>query len=312
MNKYVNILMVSIALTLQPVVAEIIKSFKLKRPVERVSVIQGFAGTGKSECLKMIKIKLESQRSKMTCLGLWDMNEDTGCSPEEFIQSIKDKTKDISGKKVVLLDNVDAWMRTLNRQPEVTSFDKWEKELVRPLLYQSKDIFIVVTTSRQLFWNDPDVTSNIQLHELSSPTLEQMKSKATSGLSKKIEKTYSLTFGYVWAMAQLKSKPELSASDIAKATTIFVKQQIAEDISNILSEIAITPLLNIPLLRRLVKVGSSEITHGKAVELLDSLLKCGLLTPLSDISAYRFTDGGIRRLLMREFRNSNPEDFSKA
>lgn len=307
MSKRINILLVGIAITLQPIVAEIFRSFRSKRPEERINIIQGFAGTGKSECLRMLKIKLDNPSATISCLGLWDMRADANTSPDNLIQDIRDKAKNVTGRKVVLLDNIHAWM-TQHDERDGIVFDKWEKELIRSLLYEFRDIFIVVTTSRPLFWNDPDVTSNIRVYELKSPILVKIKANRKT-ISLKLQNDYEITFGYLTAMAKLNDEPESNANDVAKLATNFIKQQIPENARGILPDIAVAPLLNIPLLRRLVKNDNSEITHGKAVELLEGLLNSGLLIPLNDISAYRFSDGGIRRLLMREFKDSRPDEF---
>lgn len=308
MNKRINILLVGVAIALQPIVAEIFRTFRLKRIEERISVILGFAGTGKSECLTMIKINLESKQSKMNCLGLWDMQAEINASPDNLLQDIRHKAKNAMGRKVILLDNIHAWMTKQDGNDEGMFFDKWERELIKPLLYEFRDVFIVVTTSRPLFWNDPDVTSNIHLYELKSPTLEKII-EIRRNASLKLKKEYQIALGYLMAASELEREPESGAHNIAKSATNFVKEQVPQNVRNILPDIAIAPLLNIPLLRRLVKNDNKEITHGKAVELLNGLLNSGLLIPLNDISAYRFTDGGIRRLLMREFKNSNPEGF---
>lgn len=268
-------------------------------------VFWGSRGSGKTTALRYLAAVLSDQKSGIRVLGPFDAGEGAA---DEYAQEISRAVSAVSGevsKIVVLLDNLDALVRT----PNAAALYAFEQDVLVKFV-QHENITIVATSRIPITWRDWETKSRHQT--LAMPYLDR-EEVGRQALANEInpDDAFRLTLGHPQMLAWLLASPDISGTEIAVRAAAYFLDGLPAATAESATLMSLLPTFDVGVLREVMPLEKSSIAEGFYSQYLDrihDLVAAGILTWSASTGGYQFLDGVVRYHLARSFQSRRPDD----
>lgn len=264
-----------------------------------------YRGGGKTTFLHSLKMVFAGP--DVALIGLWDA---AVFQVEQIIQEILHAVEVSShARKVVLLDNLDYWLRAGDGE----SFFEFERQLVLPLL-ERNDVLLITTSQIPVYqWREYDVRIRQENHLIRALNKEEIAQIAETW-SLDAHRLFEQSLGYPQVLCWLQQEPYLSEVELAQRITDYFLSNLLPTVRELASTTALLPLFDIAVLRDILPAEDQETLEGfyaDYVERIRELMAIGLVAWDMRMGAYHFPNSAVRRLLARSFQVLRRKDFAR-
>lgn len=265
-----------------------------------------YRGGGKTTFLHQLAKLLPNAEADVAVTGLWDVSDgDLAQVMEDISTAVKAAGPT---RKVVLLDNLDALLRSNNGE----AFFEFEQGLVLELL-ERKDVLLITTSQIPMGtqWRAYEVRIRQENHPL--PALSRAEvDRLAETWSLDPEWLFTLSQGYPWVLFWLREHPDITDLDLAQQIEAYFLGSLPTLTRKLAFEASLLPWFDIAVLREIRETEflETEGLYAGYIEHLRQLIGIGLIMWDMEMGAYRFCNSTVRRLLARSFRLLLPQEFA--
>lgn len=265
-----------------------------------------YRGGGKTTFLHTLQAALAAT-PEVSLIGLWD------AAVSEVQQVIRDISCAVEAsshaKKVVLLDNVDYWLRMGGDE----SFFEFERQLVLPLL-ERKDVLLITTSQIPVHqWREYDVRIYQENHLIRALNKEEVARLAETW-SLDANWLFEQSLGYPQVLCWVQHEPHLSEEELAQRINDYFLSALPPRVPELASIASLLPSFDVAILRDVLPPKGQETPEGLYAVYIDrirELIVTGLVAWDMRMGAYHFPNSTVRRLLARSYQLLYPREFAR-
>ncbi len=261
-----------------------------------------YRGGGKTTFLYNLKTALAT--SEAALIGLWDAASEIEQVIQEILQAVESPSH---ARKVILLDNLDHWLRTDDGE----SFFAFERQVVLPLL--ERDDVLLITTSQITIhqWREYDVRSHQENHLIRALNKAEVACLAEAR-ALDADWLFEQSLGYPQVLCWLQQEPHLSEAELAQRISDHFLSDLSPAVRQLASIAALFPSFDVAVLRDVLPTEVRETPEGLYAVYIDrirELIAAGLVAWDIRMGAYHFPNPIVRYLLARSHKILYPENF---
>jgi len=264
-----------------------------------------YRGGGKTTFLHHLKAALTVP--EVALVGLWDA---AVSEVQQVIQEILCAVEMSSHtKKVVLLDNLDNWLRAGDGE----SFFEFERQLVLPLL-ERRDVLLITTAQIPVHqWREYDVRIHQENHLIRALNKAEV-THLTETWALDANWLFEQSLGYLQILCWLQQEPHLSEEALAQRIADYFLSAFSPMVRELAAVAALLPSFDVAVLRDVLPAEEQETPEGLYAVYIDrirELIAAGLVAWDMRMGAYHFPNATLRRLLARSFQICHRENFTR-
>lgn len=262
-----------------------------------------YRGGGKTTFLYKVLAALSAPESAV--IGVWDVAT-SKLEPmiQEILHAVETATQ---AKKVVLLDNLDALLRTGDGE----AFFELERQLVLKLLERKDTLLITTSQIPVMQWSEYEVRIAQENHPIPALT-ESEVAQIAEAWSLDFDKLFIQSLGYPRILYWLSESPNITPTELAQRIEDYFLIGLPSETKELAFVASLLPLFDVGVLRDVLQTEENAEQEGLYADYVDrirELIGIGLVVWDMQMGTYRFCNSTVRRLLARSFCLLRPVEY---